>query len=218
MLGQAIVACQIRKSLMGDDNLIIRHLGKLRLEFSVQSLQSLSKLVIALLIALFMLRIYSNQTLFNILRHDQRRFRTYPRMGIRMQTVTAAFRRMILRFFSFTVIMFIFFVSHNIIHTLADFNSLGFTVAFQTFQEIRHPSLKARSIVQEQLCLGGIDDVLAARRPVMGLHPNRQQIDRINIFSANFTGKFIYGIKSCDHVYFTLDNIPAAFSAAGCEH
>ncbi|MNY24261.1 hypothetical protein D3C86_1579660 [compost metagenome] len=52
----------------------------------------------------------------------------------------------------------------------------------------------------------------------MGLHPNRQQIDRINIFSANFTGKFIYGIKSCDHVYFTLDNIPAAFSAAGCEH
>ncbi|MNW67086.1 hypothetical protein D3C74_456280 [compost metagenome] len=72
MLGQAIVACQISKSLMGDDNLIIRHLGKLRLEFSVQSLQSLSKLVIALLIALFMLRIYSNQTLFNILRHDQR--------------------------------------------------------------------------------------------------------------------------------------------------
>ncbi|MNW63751.1 hypothetical protein D3C74_419810 [compost metagenome] len=66
-----------------------------------------------------------------------------------MQTVTAAFRRMILRFFSFTVIMSVFFISHDIIHALADFNSLGFTVAFQTFQEIRHPALKTRSIVQE---------------------------------------------------------------------
>ncbi|MNN65405.1 hypothetical protein D3C81_1809040 [compost metagenome] len=56
---------------MGNNNLLIWQLGKFRCKFTVQRLQSFGKLMIALLVARFMLGIYGLQALLNILSHNK---------------------------------------------------------------------------------------------------------------------------------------------------
>ncbi|MNL63557.1 hypothetical protein D3C87_1877040 [compost metagenome] len=72
MLGQPVITGQISKSLVRYHNLMIWQLGKFCCKFTVQRLQTLSKLVVTLFVAILMRRVNRLQAFFYILRHNKR--------------------------------------------------------------------------------------------------------------------------------------------------
>ncbi|MNN31028.1 hypothetical protein D3C81_1446990 [compost metagenome] len=90
------------------------------------------------------------------------------------------------------------------INALADLHGLHLFVTAQAFQEVRDPALQPCSVIQEQLRFGRIQNILAARRPIMRLDPRGQQVDNVGFLSPDRFGKFVNGIKASDDVNLPL--------------